>query len=704
MESETEELKKQIKALQAAQNQALRPYLESCHLLLQPQIVTNKRFTTAGDLTKPEGRSYLKHIVPWVEFEEQQQAIWRELDHERFGEREVFSSHQVLQEIQRDLPQISAEMELRHYAKIAVETPVDNRLMRELLELGNLCQRFRVQKGVRFQSHTNLGPQSTTRSSTSISTSMPAASTRAGGKRARGGEADQFCIHLRANGQQVPIIAIEYKAPHKFPKKDIHAGLQGNTIHVDEYLKANDNDHRIDFTSPGLVAAVITQLFDAMIRKPVQMGWVFTGEVIIFLRIFPSDLKTVHYFCHNVGDEQADYRKTTIARSFAFVLQALDLEELPQAWHDMAQRLSPWPNQTINPLRDIPSTDSPSADPSSEYEPGPRSRANKRRNRCADPSLEQADSNEGDDDDSSTDFPTPYPSQRSPTASRPRKQHRRGNQDQGNSSGASSEVKAFSMPKITIEDRPYCTHQCLNGLASGGALDNNCPNIGDHQANHPPLRDFLDLVVRQLTTDRGVNADWKPLFIKGSRGALAKIRLSSHGYTLVGKAMRKVDHRYLTHEAAVYDQLHDVQGSIVPVCVGMIELQLPFYYDSNVYSHMILISWAGHPLSRYLTPSNEGAFISEVVKILQVLHRCQILHRDVELRNWVWDEAITKLMLVDFERAEIIKPRPSLGNIILNRKKRVNHKEVMKNTAFATEIQLAQSAVSRYVQLTAGNA
>jgi hypothetical protein len=41
-------------------------------------------------------------------------------------------------------------------------------------------------------------------------------------------------------------------------------------------------------------------------------------------------------------------------------------------------------------------------------------------------------------------------------------------------------------------------------------------------------------------SDRGRGADCKPLHMKGSRGALFKVRLSSHGYILVAKGMEKV--------------------------------------------------------------------------------------------------------------------------------------------------------------------
>ena len=97
-------------------------------------------------------------------------------------------------------------------------------------------------------------------------------------------------------------------------------------------------------------------------------------------------------------------------------------------------------------------------------------------------------------------------------------------------------IEVISKPRI--EDRLYCTHQCLLGLASSGVLDYSCPNLTDYSGQHLQQDSFLRLVRMQLAKDRGQDTDYKPLFVKGSRGALVKIRLSSHEYTFVAKAMR----------------------------------------------------------------------------------------------------------------------------------------------------------------------
>lgn len=104
--------------------------------------------------------------------------------------------------------------------------------------------------------------------------------------------------------------------------------------------------------------------------------------------------------------------------------------------------------------------------------------------------------------------------------------------------GGASDITKRQMQekaKEKIQDRPFCTQRCLLGLASGKPVDKGCPNFSDHQRQHINLPEFLRLIQDQLAKDRGPDADAMPLYLSGSVGALFKIRLSSHGYTLSPK-------------------------------------------------------------------------------------------------------------------------------------------------------------------------
>ena len=186
--------------------------------------------------------------------------------------------------------------------------------------------------------------------------------------------------------------------------------------------------------------------------------------------------------------------------------------------------------------------------------------------------------------------------------------------------------------------------------------------------------------------------------MKGSYRALFKVRLSSHGYTLVAKGMEKAERKYLIHESKVYEHLRSIQGSCIPVSLGIVNLELPYYYDAGIYFSMLFLSWAGRSLRQCLPPKNEARILDQVNMILGELHGQQVLHGDVEPRNWLWDEQHRRLMLVDFERAEI-RGRLPLGTLSPNRKRNLRGKlkSDMKADQFYCEIQSASASISRWI-------
>jgi len=99
------------------------------------------------------------------------------------------------------------------------------------------------------------------------------------------------------------------------------------------------------------------------------------------------------------------------------------------------------------------------------------------------------------------------------------------------------------------------------------------------------------LVQQQLAAD--LDRIVKEIKQQGIRGALFQITLTSHGYTFVGKATREVFVPALLHEGQIYKQLKSVQGKIIPVYLGNIDLARP-WRDLHVrLIHMLLMSWGG---------------------------------------------------------------------------------------------------------------
>ncbi|PPJ53293.1 hypothetical protein CBER1_11958 [Cercospora berteroae] len=146
------------------------------------------------------------------------------------------------------------------------------------------------------------------------------------------------------------------------------------------------------------------------------------------------------------------------------------------------------------------------------------------------------------------------------------------------------------------------------------------------------------------------------------------------GYTLVAKGMDHAHKGYLEHEAIVYDQLQSLQGRYVPVCCGSVELDLPYHYDGVELRHILLLSWAGTSLAQLMVQDESFASMTpsydeRIRKAYEAIRALQVLHHDAEPRNMVYDGKTGQLMIIDFERSEIV-PRQALCELSPNRKRK----------------------------------
>ena len=78
--------------------------------------------------------------------------------------------------------------------------------------------------------------------------------------------------------------------------------------------------------------------------------------------------------------------------------------------------------------------------------------------------------------------------------------------------------------------------------------------------------------------------------MKGSYRALFKVRLSLYRYILVIKGIEKAEYKYLIHESKVYEYLRLIQGSCILVSLGIVNLELPYYYDTGIYFSILFLS------------------------------------------------------------------------------------------------------------------
>jgi len=101
--------------------------------------------------------------------------------------------------------------------------------------------------------------------------------------------------------------------------------------------------------------------------------------------------------------------------------------------------------------------------------------------------------------------------------------------------------------------------------------------------------------------------------LPGACGVLFRIRLKSHGYTVAAKCTPIDFVTRLQHEAAVYDLLRPIQGIHVPVHLGNIDLETPYFYEGICeLVHMMVLSFRGKRISQHLTAGNRCSITEQV--------------------------------------------------------------------------------------------
>ncbi|EDN07614.1 predicted protein [Histoplasma mississippiense (nom. inval.)] len=658
-----DDVKKQKLWLRARSHHTLPLFLRACHeLLVAIEIVTDPTRTTQGAVTRPTNRRVPSRITLWDTFTEEQMKVWDKLDqHPDFLTGKLFPSLHQLDYVRQLISPISSEWDLR---------VISSRPLNRWSGLNQVPER--------------MGKKNKTKKKeTTVVT---------------GGQADRFCIYRQDGDEHIPALAIEYKAPHKLTRDEIVGGL-AQDIHPSKEVIGKDSDDP-DFCSKRLVAAVITQLFSYMVAKGVRYGYVCTGEAFIFLRILDDPSSVMCSVCTPSRDEVNDnsLRLTAVAQVLAFTLRALVSPPAPQEWYDAVAELGIWPVEYSDILEQTPPTARqkhssplyrgrhPSNLPPFQMTLRPRCRPHTDivpRSRSPSPST------------------SPPPSPLSPSARRGRTANARARSNPDQKSGKKGQSSEDSdanwidhpaePPKI--KSQPYCSQQCLLALRDDGPFDTSCPNYLAHLKRRIQLAEFRAFIREQLSRDRGPDANCRPLYKKGSCGAAFKIHLLSHGYTLLAKGVERNNLRKLEHENKVYHRLHDIQGNHIPVCLGIVVLdpKYPYYYDEGVYTHMLLLSWAGQPISEVMKSDNSACVIEMTSQSLQAIHLAGVLHRDVAPRNILWNADCNRPMLVDFERAEMRNALSAISpNLGLKRRRLGKNRSI-----FAEELSKAQIILER---------
>ncbi|KAF2194998.1 hypothetical protein K469DRAFT_648552 [Zopfia rhizophila CBS 207.26] len=695
----------QEKAEEKTRKTTLPEFLDACHNHLHSGLTvqTDVTLSTRGDPANANNKLRPERLLIWEDFPSQQAAIWDDLMESDFVLERHFTSVHTLEESGEAVRQrmLSSELDLHLFQRYAVEDPV-SLIIKQLYNHRVLRRKFHLQGLISFENHANtLSPErqleegmeqmsvsgnrrrrsprlqakaKEAKSFNSMDPTEPVAATRAETARSSRPRADQFCVYntsIQNTENRIAAFVSEYKAPHKLPLGYIYEGL--DDMELDDVIRCRETDTpRERFRR--LMAAVITQAFSYMVKIGLEYGCVCTGEAFVFLRV-PDDPRTVHYFLSvpkgDVGattgwspdsDSANRLHLTAVGQMLAFTLQALKTPPRGQKWRaEAAAQLNSWEVVYDDLLDTIPPEDASS----SEYRP-PRHdeflrmspvRLRQRPAQTGSPSCWQPQ----DQHDPSDEEPDPD----TPSRQRPSPQHLSRTQATAGSSSSSRNSRQG------VQSGQYCTQKCLLGLVKGGPLDTSCPNVRDHGGSRHriDLPTFLVLIRQQLSED--LDTDCKPVGVPGACGVLFRVRLKSHGYTVAAKST-PIDfvHR-LKWEATIYEHLRPIQGIYVPVHLCNIDLKTPYFYDGIAeLVHMMFLSFGGNRISQHFTTENRPYITQQVDCSARAIHDLRVLHKDLMPRNMLWNEETGQVMVIDFERAEVVKPRTVLGVISANRKRK----------------------------------
>ncbi|MCJ1445799.1 MAG: hypothetical protein MMC23_006304 [Stictis urceolatum] len=669
--SEIQSLQEQLRREQVRADQAevqarsalpttLEEYLAACHEFLFSHfaIQTDKSLTTKGGITNPKGKCVPDIIRPWHSFTHDRNTVFENLLSAWNTSQKAFASSKHLEELGNEHIQrrIGSEKDLEVFARLTLETPT-SRILEELYKSSTTWEALSLHSSVTFENH----PNTLSDVSEDVAVRLACGSEPITPNRHQPSyanlRADQICVYTTNHGLRMPKLVLEYKAPHKITLPHLRLGLREMNIHkevVEQTILPDESEEDgaalFQYHSDRLIAAVMTQTYDKMLCAGLEYSVIFTGEALVFLRVPFDDPATLFY---HLADPKAEVDAalesnishlpyTSVGQFLSYCFLAIHSEYRDQAWRTTAQsKAGKWHVDDAAVLHEIPET-LRKEPPSSAFVPRvyinrPRSAIVTRSKSCQVPKKVQdyrpEDSTECEDGESQSGLtPIRRPAQ---------------------SQGTSPQHHKRQRTNYKGRSRSYCTQLCLQGLTRQTRLDPYCPNVRRHKGSTKvghhrlSLAEFRNLLREQLA----LNLDnyCQPLNIQGSRGAIFKITLQSHGYTIVGKATRDVFVPDLRHEATVYAHLESLQGTAIPVCLGNIDLEHPYFYDVGVrIVHLLLLGWAGIPFDK------ETRMDCDSLRLLsKLIKRFGVYHGDLRDQNVVWNEDLGSPMLVDFERAEI---------------------------------------------------
>ncbi|KAL8760650.1 MAG: hypothetical protein Q9184_003177 [Pyrenodesmia sp. 2 TL-2023] len=657
---------------QLLQKSTMLELLDACHKHFDTffTVEANPDKSTAGTITRPDGKAHPAWLKPWLDFSRLQSDTFQRA-HDKLHppgsspQRLFHALNTIKENAERLQGRIASEADVRTWQIRYVDPYVRQ-----------VCAALGAHVYFPPTSHALIPDPSDIfypPPATSISESISESSRPA----PKPVNADQFCVYNHCEGGQ-PLLShvIELKAPHKMRGQVLRNSVKHEAIiNVakvrDRYDIPVDEGEKAVYYGQRLLAAATAQTYDYMLDCACLYGCIVTGETLIFLKIDENDTTTLYYHIADplrepMGENGQGFQasKTSVAQALTFFLMASPSTPYSQDWVRQAKAAAEvWivddakvPNEETPKKRrkllaklERKDFSYPKSQPSTSNRSPVRTRS-RNQQRC-NPSVPGAAQGDQDSDSDDNNYEEPHESAsllKRPAA----RQTAYAPSGQGNQQSSYSQASSQKQQK-----RSYCTQACMLGLVQQGPIDEACPNA----EWHPRAKDgtahaltapkLCELLRQQLA--HTMDQDIEDLGLQGARGMVFKLSLASHGYTIIGKATIDFYVPEIIHERHVYQRLRGLQGSLIPVCLGDIDLVYPWYCPGTQLVHMLLLSYGGEPIREIGAEDN-----ARVTQFEMAIKALGVRHADTRPENMLRNRELGQLMFIDFERSIMTNENP----------------------------------------------
>ncbi|KAG6175619.1 hypothetical protein E4U27_006046 [Claviceps purpurea] len=623
LKRETEQLKQETEQLKReTEGSSLLKYMKISQKTFRTKLVVEenpKRRTKGAAVTKIDGKVYPHKVKPWKGFLDKQRVNFEAVCQAFPPDYRGFHCSKTLDDISKQsVTPIANEAEVSDFISINTEKPVKDILqkLKSLDPHGEVC---RISGIINFRTSVyevnEPDGEGLTGYREDIANLQP--------------DRLRVCSNRDlVTGSTTLLYVCEFKPPRVVTITHVLDAFQPTTNLRQTLLNTSHEDAK------GMYALI--RIYDYIMDSGTRYGILNTGEAIVFLYVDPNKPRTLQYHVvQPLQDIPVKYDEEENEKEIAF----MSVIGQYVAFTVMILKASYEPGQEerLRILNSLPRWNRPSAG----YVPedgnsfsGPSS-----------PEVEGASAGSSPPEDGQGASGSPDDSE-------------------GQSGQSERDTKTNQLcggKDHCALDRPYCTQRCLLGLVQGDFLDSMCPNVTLHcqgkadeagyRKRHPVNHsEWLSLLWAQLknSIDEGI------VFLEsfGAKGWCFKITLLAYGYTFVGKGAVPANVESLQHESKIYKQLEPIQGAHVPVFLGAIDLRkMNKFYWIDIRAHVDEMVKFEIPRSRLIELAEQA---------MDSVHDKGVIHQDVQWENVLFNPETSSVMVIDFERSDLVGKSTSL--------------------------------------------